>query len=115
MYEFGIPSKLNSLTKVCMNGTKYQVRVDNVLSEEFQVVTGLKQGDALLPLLFNIAPEKVLQSVQRGNYGIDIGVNKIGILGFADDLNIIGDDGECGAEHRSPHQRSKNYKAKCKL
>jgi sorting nexin-29 len=43
MYEFGIPSKLISLTKVCMNGTKYQVRVDNVLSKEFQVVTGLKQ------------------------------------------------------------------------
>lgn len=33
-----------------MNGTKYQVRVDNVLSEEFQVVTGLKQGDYCLIL-----------------------------------------------------------------
>jgi len=47
-----------------MNGTKYQVRVDNVLSKEFQVVTGLKQGDALSPLLFNIAPEKVVRNIQ---------------------------------------------------
>jgi len=94
MYEFGIPCKLISLTKVCMNGTKYQVRVDNVLSEEFQVVTGLKQGDALSPLLFNIALEKAVRSIQRDNHGIDIGTNKIGILGFADDLNIIGDDEE---------------------
>lgn len=30
MYEFGIPNKLISLTTVCMNGTKYQIRVDNV-------------------------------------------------------------------------------------
>lgn len=70
-YEFGIPNKLICLTKVCMNGTKYQVRVDNVLSEEFQVVKGLKQGDALSRLLFNIALEKIVRSTQRG-YGIDI-------------------------------------------
>lgn len=55
MYEFGITIKLISLTKVCMNDTKYQVKVDKVLSEEFQVVTTLKQGDTLSPLLFNIA------------------------------------------------------------
>jgi len=42
----------------------------------------------------NIALEKVVRNVQSDNYGIDIGTNKIGILGFADDLNIIGDDGE---------------------
>lgn len=55
-----------------MNGTKYQVRVDNILSEEFQVVSGLQQGNAFSPLLFNIAPEKVVQSIQRDNHGIDI-------------------------------------------
>jgi hypothetical protein len=38
-----------------MNGTKYKLRVDNLLFEEIQVVTGLKQGDALSLLLFNIA------------------------------------------------------------
>jgi hypothetical protein len=54
----------------------------------------LKQGDALSPLLFNIALEKVVRSIQRDNHGIDIGTNKNGILGFADDLNIVGNDGE---------------------
>lgn len=91
MYEFGIPSKLISLTKLCMNDTKYQVRVDNVLSEEFQVVTGLKHDEALSPLLFNIALEKVVHS---DNCCIDIGINEISILGFTDDLNIIGNDEE---------------------
>jgi len=94
MYEFGFPSKLIFLTKLCMNGTKYQGRVDNILSEEFQVVTGLKQGDALSPLLFDIALEKVVRSVQKDNCGIDISTNKINILGFADDLNIIDNDEE---------------------
>uniref|UniRef100_A0A2S2P765 Putative RNA-directed DNA polymerase n=1 Tax=Schizaphis graminum TaxID=13262 RepID=A0A2S2P765_SCHGA len=47
MYKFGFPMKLISLTKMCMNRTRYQVRVDCTLSEEFEVITGLKQGDTL--------------------------------------------------------------------
>lgn len=35
MYEFEIPSKLISLTNVYMSGIKYQVKVNNVVSEEF--------------------------------------------------------------------------------
>jgi len=77
-----------------MDGTRYQVNVGNVLSEEFQVVTGLKQGSALSPLLFNIALEKFVRNKQRDNCGIDISTNKISILRFADDLNIVGGDEE---------------------
>lgn len=46
MYKLGFPRKLIALTKMCMNDTKYQVRVDQTLSEKFDVITGLKQGDA---------------------------------------------------------------------
>lgn len=34
IYEFGITSNLIFLTKMCMNVTKYQLRVDNVLCKE---------------------------------------------------------------------------------
>jgi hypothetical protein len=45
--------------------------VNYILSEEFEVITGLKQGDALSPMLLNIALEKVLRSVQSvtGGWG----------------------------------------------
>lgn len=89
MYEFRIPSKLISLTNVCMSGIKYQVRINFVVSEEFQVVIGLKQRNALSRLLFNIVLEKVIRSVQGDNWATDISTNKINILGFADDF-IIG-------------------------
>jgi len=42
-----------------MNDTKYQVRDEHVISEEFRVMIGLQQGDALSPLLYNIALEKL--------------------------------------------------------
>jgi len=44
-----------------MEGTKYQVRVDS---------TGLKQGDALSPLLFNLALEIVVRMMQSETNGI---------------------------------------------
>lgn len=89
MYEFRIPSKLISLTNVCMSGIKYQVRINFVVFEEFQVMIGLKQRNALSRLLFNIALEKVIRSVQGDNWATDISTNKINILCFADDF-IIG-------------------------
>ncbi|KAL4082886.1 hypothetical protein QTP88_029540 [Uroleucon formosanum] len=94
MYEFGFPRKLISLTKMCMNGTRYQVRVDCTLSEEFEGITGLKQGDALSPILFNIALEKVIRSVQSNKLGINIGKTTLDVLRFADDLNLVGENKE---------------------
>lgn len=74
-----------------MSVTKYQVRGDQTLSEEFEVVTGLKQKDVLLPLFFNIELVKVIRSVQDNNLETSIGATRIGVLVFADDLNLIGD------------------------
>lgn len=45
--------------------TIYQVRTWNNLSETFKVMTGLKHGDALSPLLFNITLEKVVRKMQE--------------------------------------------------
>ncbi|KAL4089314.1 hypothetical protein QTP88_024368 [Uroleucon formosanum] len=86
MEEFGIP-----LTKMCMEGTKYQARVDNLLSDTFTVETGLKQGDALSPLLFNLALEKKVRMMQNAESGVAVNEHRVQILGFADDLNILGE------------------------
>lgn len=85
MAEFGFPAKLIALKKMCIEGTKYQVRVDQTTSKEFQVITGLKQRNTLSPLLFNIALEKLIRSVQNNGCGIEIGASKLDVLGFVDD------------------------------
>jgi len=61
MHEFGFPKKLIKLVKLCMENTQYTVRVDNTMSTPFTVDTGLKQGDALSPILFNLVLEKVVR------------------------------------------------------
>ena len=57
MLEFGIPKKLVRLVRVCMSDTFSRVRIGKDLSDEFCIRNGLKQGDSLSPVLFNITLE----------------------------------------------------------
>jgi hypothetical protein len=49
--EFGNPKKLVRLIKMCLSETYSRVRVGKHLSDTFPIKNGLKQGDALSPLL----------------------------------------------------------------
>jgi hypothetical protein len=53
--------KLVRLIKMCLNETYSKVRIDKHFSDSFPVQNGLKQGDALSPLLFNIALEYAIR------------------------------------------------------
>jgi len=52
------------LIKACLDGTQSKVRIGNYLSSSFSIENGLKQGDALSPLLFNFALEYAIMKVQ---------------------------------------------------
>jgi hypothetical protein len=55
LIEFGVPLKLVRLIKMCLNETYGKVRIGKHLSDNFPIQNGLKQGEALSPLLFNFA------------------------------------------------------------
>jgi hypothetical protein len=57
LIEFGVPMKLVRLIKMCLNETCSKVSIDKHLSDNFPIQKGLKQGDALSPLIFNFALE----------------------------------------------------------
>jgi len=56
--------KLIRLIRMCLNETYSRVRIGKHLSEMFPVENGLKQGDALSPLLFNIALLYAIRRIQ---------------------------------------------------
>jgi hypothetical protein len=55
--EFGVPMKLISLIKICLNETFSKVCIGKYLFYKFNTQNNLKQGDALSPLLFNFVLE----------------------------------------------------------
>jgi hypothetical protein len=63
LVEFGITLKLVRLIKMCLNGTYSRARVGKHLSDRFVIKNGLKQGDALSPLLFNFPLEYAIRRV----------------------------------------------------
>ena len=89
MAYLGITNKLIRLTQVTMENSTYHVKIGTIMMVGFQVGTGLKQGDGLVPNLFNIALEYVISklSVQTTS---TIFHKSVQLIGYADDINIMG-------------------------
>jgi hypothetical protein len=89
MKEFKIPTKLINMCKTCVQKTRSAVRIEGTTSF-FENKTGLKQGDLLSPILFNLALQKVIPSIKMVPNGIKIGKEQLNILAYADDIALIG-------------------------
>lgn len=88
MESFGIPKKLIKMTQISVERSCCKVKVNGKSSSVFEVNTGVRQGDSLSPILFNLGIEGALQKLRETDLGIKIGV-KINVLAYADDVTIL--------------------------
>jgi hypothetical protein len=83
--------KLVRLIKMRLNETYSNVRIGTNLSDNFHIHNGLKQGDALSPLLLDFALKYAIRQVQENQVGLKLnGTHQL--LANADGMNLLGDN-----------------------
>jgi hypothetical protein len=76
---------------MCLNETYSKVCIGKHSSDNFPIQNGLRQGDALLPLLFNFPLENVIRKVQKNQVRLKLNETHQ-LLVYAADLNLLGDN-----------------------
>lgn len=86
--KFKVPEKLCKLIDMTLTQTKNVIRIEGEESNEFEVTQGLRQGDPLSTLLFNIALESIIRNTEINRQGTLLNKSHQ-CLAYADDVVLI--------------------------
>ncbi|CAH1270907.1 Hypp4507 [Branchiostoma lanceolatum] len=86
----GVPAKLLNLLSLLYSNTSSCVRVNGLLSDSFNINSGVRQGCVLAPTVFNTAIDHVMgKTVHQCDCGASFGDVTITDLDYADDVAIL--------------------------
>jgi hypothetical protein len=94
MEQEGVPTKLVRLVRVWYQGVSAKVKVNDVTSASFETKVGVRQGDTLSPLLFNIFINGIVEKVKEDGGGGELGELRVTVLLFADDMVLLAESEE---------------------
>ena len=89
MATYGIPKKIINIIKEMYTDAQCMIKMANTLTQRFNILTGVRQGCVLSPLLFNLAIDFVLRNTKELNNGISWRNEPLSDLDFADDICIL--------------------------
>ena len=90
LIQYGIRGKILNIIKSLYSNIKSRVNFNNTLSEAFECHLGVCQGDLSSPLIFSLYVNDLEDYVVlNGCKGIDIGIVKLFLLLYANDIVIF--------------------------
>ena len=95
LIKLGVRGKMLNVVKSIYEQVKSKVKYNNSLSEAFDCYLGVRQGECLSPFLFSIYINDVERElINRDAKGVDIGLIKLFLLLYADDITLFSDSAD---------------------
>jgi hypothetical protein len=94
LYKYGISGKLWRVIRKVYGNIKSGVLVDGEATRLFKSWQGVWQGDSASPTLFGVFINGLAEELRASGLGVEVGVEKLQILLFADDVALIADSPE---------------------
>lgn len=93
--RMGIDPQLMTYIMSSLQGNRTTIRLGGHNTKEISFNRGVKQGDPISPILFNIVMDEFIEtSNARGHGGTIYGNTKVATLAFADDVVLLEDSPE---------------------
>lgn len=89
--KYNVPDSLICLIQNIYVDNYAKVKIDGKIEGMIPVQQGIRQGDSLSPLLFNIVMNEIIKDV-RGMRGYSMGDNDVNIVCYADDVALVAED-----------------------
>ena len=86
--KFKVPSHIYRMIEFILSYTRTSVKYEDEFSEIWQISRGVRQGGVLSAFLFSLYIEDILQAVANEESGCYIGIRKINVQAYADDIVI---------------------------
>ena len=93
--SFHIHGRLFNTLSSIYESSSAQIRLNGLLSDHFNVSSGVKQGDIISPVLFSMYLNDLATGIKALDCGVDIDAIKLAILLYADDIVLIAPDEMC--------------------
>ena len=95
LVEIGVRGKMLNVIKSIYSNLKSRVKFDNRVSSDFTCCLGVRQDECLSPILFSMYLNDIEREyILKGAEGVDIGMLKLFLLLYADDIILFANDKE---------------------
>ena len=89
MQRAGIPSIMRRYIMSSLEGSTTSLSTDGKACGEVKLQRGVKQGDPLSPLLFNLVIDELVAELENSPSGVTVTGQRVSCLAFADDLVLV--------------------------